>query len=204
MLNELFKLFSSSKNDKSKTYTPGHLVMQTIYGAPKAVTNAITSEVTSLQTAFNSTVTADVESLKLPDQNLLSAQTLALKKTTQYSSAEFSIDSLSDNTLLIGFTRHLRNIKNGIIMYPPTVRYTDQWESIKEQAKALKTNIAYFRPTNAIECLKIINPAGSDQYHYLVDHRFLTPEKSLLQFDKTSTNDDATIDMASPVTMPAR
>lgn len=204
MLNELFKLFSPSKQAKPKTYTPGHLVMQTMYGAPKSASNTITTDVASLQTAVTTTANTDADTLKAPDQNMLAAQTLALKQSPEFANAAISADSISNTNLLIGFTRHLRAIKNGIIMYPTTVRYTDQWDTIKEQAKAQKTNIAFFRPTNTIECLKIVNPAGSDQCYYLVDHRFLAREKSLLQFDKPTTGLSTADEIVTSIKSPAR
>lgn len=204
MFTELFKFFSSSKNDKPKTYSPGHLVMQTMYGAPNSASTTIATDVTSLQAALSTTTNSDVDVIKAPDQNMLAAQTLALKKIPDYANAEISVDSLTNGNLLIGFTRHLKAVRNGIIMYPTTVRYTDQWDAIKEQAKSQKTNIAFFRPTSSIECLKVVNPAGTDQYHYLVDHRFLTRERSLLQFDKPTTDVGNANENVASIKSPAR
>lgn len=188
MLNKLLKLFSPF-HTVEQTASIKPLVMQTFYGSGSIIAEQKPAPIEPQKSSVipaKPVIAAPLIEPTLPTLSLLTSQARTLKNMPQYANANITIEKLTDDILLIGFTRHQKNLNNGIILYPTIVRFTHAWETIKTEAQRISAKIGYFRPTETIECLKIVNPADTDQTQYLVDYRFLKFEKSLLDFTNQS------------------
>lgn len=160
MLREILKLLNITKVTKNPVKK--HLVIQTVYGAPAAVATAA-FKVPSLPDPINVETVPDAVVIPTPPpvplnfEEILAKQKEILLKSPAFAPASIKICTLSKDLRLIGLTKQ-RLIHSGVLMYSESIRYSREWEELKQHALDKGAGIAKFELIKDIECLQIITP----------------------------------------------
>jgi hypothetical protein len=161
MLRKILMLFTGARKAKVKTNTSAnkkHLVIQTVYGAPsvtKKIPEPTTAEPSPPQAPPPVPVKKIPKTFKIEDL-ILKQKSYLLTNAALNESAVISC-RLAKDQKLVGLTKQ-RALHDGVFMYPESIRYSEEWDDLKQMALEKEAGIAKFELTADTECLQIITP----------------------------------------------
>lgn len=122
-----------------------------------------------------------LEPIKPPIPLLIKKQKSELRKNPLLKFSQIETHTLTLDTYLIGLTKHPVTIWGGVYMYPKELRYFAKWEELKKECIDQQATIAFFKPKELAECIKItrLDCRGDLSVSYLVHHTLMIPAKVL-------------------------